>query len=71
MDREQHETTGVGYHDYNWGSVGLMRVVHDWYRALGRGPCSVMAHRISALPITWLLHGLLLHGCCTQKGHLH
>jgi predicted secreted hydrolase len=28
---EQHETTGVGYHDHNWGNVGLLKVV--WLRA--------------------------------------
>ena len=27
---EELETTGVGYHDHNWGNVGLMKVVHDW-----------------------------------------
>src|ERR1700722_18855894 len=27
---ERHETTGVGYHDHNWGNVGLGRGVHDW-----------------------------------------
>ncbi len=36
IDGEQHETTGVGYHDHNWGNVGLMKVVHDWYWARGQ-----------------------------------
>src|ERR1700686_558190 len=46
---EQHETTGVGYHDHNWGNVGLMKVVHDWYWARGQaGPYSVIASYITA-----------------------
>ena len=44
VEGEQHETTGVGYHDHNWGNVGLMKVVHDWYWARGQaGPYSVIA----------------------------
>jgi hypothetical protein len=46
---ERHETTGVGYHDHNWGNVGLMKVVHDWYWARGQaGPYSVIAAYITA-----------------------
>jgi hypothetical protein len=46
---EQHSTTGVGYHDHNWGNVGLMKVVHDWYWARGQaGPYSVIASYITS-----------------------
>jgi hypothetical protein len=46
---EKHETTGVGYHDHNWGNVGLMKVVHDWYWARGQaGPYTVIASYITA-----------------------
>jgi len=46
---EQHETTGIGYHDHNWGNVGLMKVVHDWYWARGQaGPYSVIASFITS-----------------------
>jgi hypothetical protein len=46
---ERHETTGVGYHDHNWGNVGLMKVVHNWYWARGQaGPYSVIASYITA-----------------------
>src|SRR5450755_198888 len=49
VDGERHETTGVGYHDHNWGNVGLMKVVHDWYWARGQaGPYSVIASYITA-----------------------
>jgi predicted secreted hydrolase len=49
VDGEQHETTGVGYHDHNWGNVGLMKVIHDWYWARGHaGPYSVIASYITA-----------------------
>jgi len=46
---EQHQTTGVGYHDHNWGNVALMKIVHDWYWARGQaGPYSVIASYITA-----------------------
>ena len=46
---EQHDTTGTGYHDHNWGNVGLMDVIHDWYWARGQaGPYSVIASYITA-----------------------
>jgi hypothetical protein len=46
---ERHETTGVGYHDHNWGNVALMKVVHDWYWARGQaGPYSVIASYITS-----------------------
>jgi hypothetical protein len=49
VDGEQHATTGVGYHDHNWGNVGLMKVVHDWYWARGQaGPYSVIASYITS-----------------------
>ncbi|MDQ1369763.1 MAG: hypothetical protein QOF20_2116 [Acidimicrobiaceae bacterium] len=49
VSSEQHEATGVGYHDHNWGNVGLMKVVHDWYWARGQaGPYSVIASYITA-----------------------
>jgi hypothetical protein len=49
IDGEQHETTGVGYHDHNWGNVGLMKVVHDWYWARGQaGPYCVIASYITS-----------------------
>jgi hypothetical protein len=36
IGEEQHETTGTGYHDHNWGNVGLMDVIHNWYWARGQ-----------------------------------
>jgi hypothetical protein len=46
---ERHQTTGTGYHDHNWGNVGLMEIVHDWYWARGQaGPYSVIASYITA-----------------------
>jgi hypothetical protein len=46
---ERHEATGVGYHDHNWGNVGLIKVVHDWYWARGRaGPYSVIASYVTS-----------------------
>jgi len=49
VDGEHHDTTGVGYHDHNWGNVGLINVVHDWYWARGQaGPYSVIASYITS-----------------------
>ena len=49
VDGKRHETTGAGYHDHNWGNVGLMKVVHDWYWARGQaGPYSVIASYITS-----------------------
>jgi hypothetical protein len=71
VDGEWHETTGVGYHDHNWGNVGLMKVVHDWYWARGQaGPYSVIASYITAakkyrfeqLPIFMLARDNLIIG---------
>ncbi len=40
---EVHETTGVGYHDHNWGNAALPTLIHDWYWARGQaGPYSVI-----------------------------
>ncbi|WP_382304445.1 lipocalin-like domain-containing protein [Herbiconiux sp. UC225_62] len=45
----RHEVTGIGYHDHNWGNVGMMSVIHDWYWARGQaGPYSVIASYITA-----------------------
>ena len=49
VDGEHHQTSGVGYHDHNWGNVGLPKVVHDWYWARGEaGPYSVIASYITS-----------------------
>ena len=46
---ERHVTTGTGYHDHNWGNVGMMEIIHDWYWARGQaGPYSVIASYITA-----------------------
>jgi hypothetical protein len=43
------EITGIGYHDHNWGNVGMMSIIHDWYWARGQaGPYSVIASYITA-----------------------
>src|ERR1019366_3780843 len=46
---EVHETAGVGYHDHNWGNVGLTKIVHHWYWARGQaGPYTVIASLVTA-----------------------
>ncbi|MFD7026070.1 hydroxyneurosporene dehydrogenase [Promicromonospora sukumoe] len=43
------EVTGVGYHDHNWGNVGMMSIINDWYWARGQaGPYSVITSYITA-----------------------
>lgn len=49
VDGTTHQTTGVGYHDHNWGNIPLDRVIHHWYWARGQaGPYSVIASHITS-----------------------
>jgi hypothetical protein len=42
-------TTGVGYHDHNWGNAAMPDLIHHWYWARGAaGPFSVIASYITA-----------------------
>jgi hypothetical protein len=42
-------TTGVGYHDHNWGNAPMPKLMHHWYWARGAaGPYSVIASYITA-----------------------
>ncbi|WP_250032794.1 hypothetical protein [Paractinoplanes maris] len=51
VDGRRHETTGVGYHDHNWGNVGMQKIIHDWYWGRGQaGPYTVIASFITAAP---------------------
>jgi hypothetical protein len=50
IDGERHETTGVGYHDHNWGNVGLQQIIHNWYWGRGQaGPYTVIASYITSV----------------------
>lgn len=43
------DVTGIGYHDHNWGNVGMMSIINDWYWARGQaGPYSVIASYVTA-----------------------
>ena len=49
VDGTTTETTGVGYHDHNWGNTPLASLIHNWYWARGQaGPFSVIASYITA-----------------------
>jgi hypothetical protein len=42
-------STGVGYHDHNWGNASMLDLMHHWYWARGAaGPYSVIASYITA-----------------------
>jgi len=42
-------TTGIGYHDHNWGNTLMPKLMHHWYWARGAaGPYSVIASYITA-----------------------
>jgi hypothetical protein len=42
-------STGVGYHDHNWGNTLMPKLMHHWYWARGAaGPYSVIASYITA-----------------------
>jgi hypothetical protein len=46
---DSHTTTGVGYHDHNWGDAPMPELMHHWYWARGvAGPYSVIASYITA-----------------------
>ena len=48
VDGVTTQVTGIGYHDHNWGNVGLTKIIHDWYWARGQaGPYSVIASYIT------------------------
>ena len=49
VEGTSHPATGIGYHDHNWGNVGLMDIIHDWYWARGQaGPYSTVTSFITA-----------------------
>jgi hypothetical protein len=42
-------TTGIGYHDHNWGNTPMPKLLHHWYWARGAaGPYSVIASYVTA-----------------------
>ncbi|MDQ1702267.1 MAG: hypothetical protein QOF57_1519 [Frankiaceae bacterium] len=42
-------TTGIGYHDHNWGNAPMPKLMHHWYWARGAaGPYTVIASYITA-----------------------
>jgi hypothetical protein len=44
-----HSTTGVGYHDHNWGNTPMNVLINHWYWARGQaGPYTVVASYITA-----------------------
>jgi hypothetical protein len=49
VDGLRSDATGVGYHDHNWGNVGMTTIINDWYWARGQaGPYSVIASYITS-----------------------
>lgn len=49
VDDETHTTTGIGYHDHNWGDTVMSELMHDWYWARGQiGDYTVIASYITA-----------------------
>ena len=49
VDGVRSDAKGVGYHDHNWGNVGMTAIINDWYWARGQaGPYSVIASYITS-----------------------
>jgi hypothetical protein len=49
VDDETRTTTGIGYHDHNWGDTVMSALMHDWYWARGQvGDYTVIASYITA-----------------------
>jgi hypothetical protein len=50
-DGQAHEVTGVGYHDHNWGNVGLNDVMSHWVWGRARvGAYSLIFVEMNAVP---------------------
>jgi predicted secreted hydrolase len=46
---QEHTTTGVGYHDHNWGNAPMNSLINHWYWARGQaGPYTTVASYITA-----------------------
>ena len=46
---QEHTTTGVGYHDHNWGNAPMNSLINHWYWARGHaGPYTAVASYITA-----------------------
>jgi len=42
-------SSGLGYHDHNWGNASMLKLMHHWYWARGTaGPYSVISSYITA-----------------------
>ncbi|WP_104088419.1 MULTISPECIES: lipocalin-like domain-containing protein [unclassified Cryobacterium] len=49
VDGQVVKTTGVGYHDHNWGDAPLRELMHNWYWGRAQvGPYSLIAAHITA-----------------------
>ncbi len=49
VNGDRHTTSGVGYHDHNWGNASMLELMHHWYWARGAaGPYSVINSYITA-----------------------
>lgn len=49
IDGVRTEVAGIGYHDHNWGNIGMTAIINDWYWARGQaGPYSVIASYITS-----------------------
>jgi hypothetical protein len=45
----EERLTGVGYHDHNWGDVGMHKLINHWYWGRAQaGPYSIIASYITA-----------------------
>lgn len=43
VNGDTHTTSGVGYHDHNWGNASMLKLMHHWYWARGTaGPYSMI-----------------------------
>jgi hypothetical protein len=49
VGQQEQRTTGIGYHDHNWGDVPMPKLMHDWYWGRAKvGPYTVIASYITA-----------------------
>lgn len=49
VDGRTHDASGLGYHDHNWGTIALPKIVHNWYWARGQaGPYAAITSYITS-----------------------
>src|SRR5260370_18517507 len=48
-NQQQQQSSGIGYHDHNWGNICMLKLIHHWYWGRAKvGDYTVIASYITA-----------------------